>query len=53
MDQVPTSSFIDFGIMMPSGAIAIYVDDPLLEGAFYVLSHYMFRPNWSSSGVTG
>jgi hypothetical protein len=43
------SSF-DLGIMIPSGATTIYVEVPLLEGTFYVLSHYMFRPNWPFSG---
>jgi hypothetical protein len=43
----------DLGIMIPSGATTIYVEVPLLEGTFYVLSHYMFWPKWPSSGVTG
>jgi hypothetical protein len=35
---------------MPSAATAVYIEGPLLEGTFYVLFHYMFRPNWPSSG---
>jgi hypothetical protein len=27
----------DLGIMIPSGATAIYIEGPLLEGTFYVL----------------
>jgi hypothetical protein len=44
---------VDLGIMMPSRAIAVYIEEPLLEGTFYVLFHYMFQPNWPSSGVAG
>jgi hypothetical protein len=35
------------------GAIAVYTEGPLLEGSFFVISHYMFRSDWPSSGVTG
>jgi hypothetical protein len=43
----------DLGIMMSSGATAVYIQGPLLEGNFYVVFYYMFRHNWPSSGVAG
>jgi hypothetical protein len=41
------------GIMMPSGATAVCIEGPLLKGTSFVSFHYIFRPNWPSSGVTG
>jgi hypothetical protein len=44
---------VHLGLIIRLGATAVYVEGPLLEGTFFVVSHYMFRPDWSSSGVTG
>jgi hypothetical protein len=44
---------IDLGVIIRLGATAVYTEGPLLEGTFFVISHYMFRPNWPSSGVAG
>jgi hypothetical protein len=30
----------DLGIMIPSGATTIYIEGSLLEGTFFVISHY-------------
>jgi hypothetical protein len=43
----------DLGVIIRLGATAVYTEGPLLEGTFFLISHYMFRPNWPSSGVTG
>jgi hypothetical protein len=43
---------LDLGVIIHVGATAVYTEGPLLEAAFFVISHYMFRPNWPSSGVT-
>jgi hypothetical protein len=51
--QVNLALPLDLGIITRIGATAIYTEGPLLEGTFFVISHYMFRPNWPSSGVTG
>jgi hypothetical protein len=40
-------------VIIRLGATAVYTEGPLLEGTFFVIYHYMFRPNWPSSGVTG
>jgi hypothetical protein len=44
---------LDLGVIIHLGATAVYTEGPLLEGTFFVISHYMFQSNWPSSGVTG
>jgi hypothetical protein len=35
----------DLGVIIRLGATTVYTEGPLLEGTFFVISHYMFRPN--------
>jgi hypothetical protein len=48
---LPEFTVLSFYVLV--APTAVFREGPLLEGTFFVISHYMFRPNWPSSGVTG
>jgi hypothetical protein len=43
----------ELGVIICLGSATVYTEGTLLEGTFFVISHYMFRHNWPSSVMTG
>jgi hypothetical protein len=39
----PYSSYLDLRVIIRLGATVLYTEGPLLKGAVFVISHYMFR----------